>query len=396
MAALQNQTLASPGNPLYYPVGQPIIVPSIDVSTIIASTITTDVLAVFPNATTSYTVSGVGGNLTTIETAGATSSIGNYEVIENANKSTLMYATNGIPANNGGWFQNYITTDLAGNDTLKGTIRILSSLSGAGGGVQIISEDGSYVNIGDTGSLTSFSTMSLKQDMVPATGSAYLQHLYNGNLQSQIHFQGGPGNTSSISLVSGGGQAIGVNSTGVQFNPGTNQPVTLTNGYYDVNNLALSNVSTINGNAVTTLSPVVSWVNPYGTGPTVSTLGVNTSTVAILYFSTIPGHTYEVSCEFAAGNGGGGAANDTTQLQLTNINNLGAPYGRIAFLDTWKVDQTYTSYKTSATQLFTVLANNTSGGCLLGASSQDTGGNVQIINVTEFNTRDLGIATVQY
>jgi len=287
MASYPLQNYRGNNDPLWIPNDG-----SITVSTINASTITTDNIGVFPSSNTGFSVGGTSNSLTVLEVALAGGSITNFQVLENTNGSTIMLAANGINSSNAGWFQNYITQDLAGNQTLEGSINILSTVAGTSGGVRLVGEDLTYLNVGD-GVTAGRSNVALRTTFTDPN-DAFIQQFVGGQFQSQIHFAGGVGNQSSISLVTGGGNSMAVKNNGIDLNPGSNLPVTLLDGYINVNNLALSNVSSIN----TTALPVTS-IYPNIPGTTPFTVASNAANFAIVTFSNlVPGSFYR--CGFSA------------------------------------------------------------------------------------------------
>lgn len=362
---------------------------TLSVSTIVTSTITTGELAVVPDSNMAYAVVGLEATSTIAAVSliqPGYSALTEY-VVANANGSTIVGAAAGITNANGSYSETFFTKDLAGNATTRGTIQIVSSLTGAGGGVQLTGQDSTYFRVGDQGTDIGLSNARLNTFFSPPNGLS-LRHYTPDGLQSGINFNGGVGNYSSISLVAGNNPATSIYTgiNGIGLAPGAGNPVTLTNGYVNFNNSALSNVSSING----AQQQPISYLDAYGgTSPIFSTIGGSAVAIPMIPFSTVAGKVYQVSVEFSATNGGGGGANDETMIGISNSNSSVGLYGRFIAVNTWKTDQTYDAYRNNVTAIFPCNSNN-SGQSVLELLDVSNAGNVQIVTLEQLTVKDLG------
>lgn len=362
---------------------------SISVSTIVASTITTDEIAVIPSSNMAFGVIGI-QNTSTLATTSLVdagyAALTQY-VVQNANNSTLMTAATGITNANGSYTSVYITNDLAGNATTRGQIAIVSSIQGQQGGVELTGQDNSILNVGNNGANLALSNAGLNFFFNPPN-NAQINHKIANEQNGQISFTGGAGNQSSITLLAGGANqaAVYVGDNGVTLMPGSNQAVTLQAGSINVNNLAMSNVSSINGAYVNTQV----YIDPYGASPIFSTIGNTNTTIPMLYFSTIAYHNYQVMVEYSAGNGGGGGANDTTSIGITNYNSNVGLFGRFIAVDSWVTDDTYDGRRANVCAVFPANSNST-GAAALEVLNVTAGGNVQIVTLEQVVVKDLGL-----
>ena len=311
------------------------------------STITTDDIFVQPSALASFVASGLGTNgislsATTVGGAGNGNII--TQITTDPTGSTIKNVlTTEITATSNA----SITFEVAAGTSFStiGSIEFLSSINGVTGGIQIYGGDGEYVSLG-------------------------------------------AGNASLGNLVGDNGVTVTANS--ITINPGAvGRPVQLQEGYLDVNNLALSNVSTING-AKYPPGPAgfVQFIN--SNAPiSVSTLANLTTAVPIAYFSTVAGNYYRVTCEFGASNIGGGAATDSSALIIDSENSA-----VIEFIDSWTVQQSYppATYQTTASGIMEA-AGTWMGVAAINATGS---GNVEAVAAYRAWAENLGIPTNQF
>jgi len=143
--------------------------------------------------------------------------------------------------------------------TVVGSIGLVSSLNGLGGGVVLESQTGFQLNVASGGVNMIGESDAALTIAIPNQSNAFIQHKpIGGDIASQIHFNS---QNSSITLVAPTG-AIGVNTAGIGMNPGNNLPVVLQSGYLDMSNSAMSNVSSINTTALPTCQKTLAPVSP--------------------------------------------------------------------------------------------------------------------------------------
>jgi len=281
---------------------------------------------------------------------------------------------------------------------LKAAVVLTSSIYGGNGGVGLFSESGTYVTVRDQGMTIQGSAADSQLNFYEQNGSNfYIQHfpapVVPNGLASQIHFNSA---TSSVSLVGGEGQAIGVGTFGVDIQPGSNAPVTLVDGYFDMNSLAMSNVSTINGAQVA--NAPVQWINPIsGPFPTATTPGNAGTITPLAYFSTTAGNITRVSVAFQSDNGAGGNPTDQTQLALVaySIDPPAGPTGVVKYLDTYPAVQTDDpngpyQFATS----FDFQCQDAQAGVVMINLTQ--AGNTQNGTLFSLTTQDMGAPTIKY
>lgn len=145
---------------------------------------------------------------------------------------------------------------------------------------------------------------------------------------------------------------------------------------------SLSGVSTINGIA----TGVTQWINP-AAAIQVSTVAGSSSIVPIVSISTIAGHSYRLSFEYGASNGGGGAATDVTELVMS-----GDGLSQGVFIDSWTAQQTYTNRYTTASGIQVANGNFIT----LNVNNPTASANVQVINGFRLWSEDIGFVTGQY
>jgi hypothetical protein len=345
-----------------------------------------------PGTNSFFEVVGSNG-LTVISQAPAGSAVVHVDTIKNVNNSTITTAQQGIPSTNDRYVMNYTSFDLAGTSTIEGSITILSSIGGGAGGVTLQSQgSASQFSVKTDGIMTSVGNNSINT-FLPDAQNVYIQHFTVEGFQSQIHFTGGVGNESSISLVSGAGNSMGVSGGGIDLNPGSNKEVLLQSGFININNLALSNVSSINGG--TAFQPVINYIDPYGPNITFSTIAGSTSNTQLKQFSTLAGHTYNVSVEYYTSNLGGGNADDNCILTLNNLTG-GSPYGKTTYLDSWTVSQSQNTYRSAASIFYTALGNNPDNASAILVGNGQSNGNSQNIALAQLAVQDMGVATVAF
>jgi hypothetical protein len=287
--------------------------------------------------------------------------------------------------------QNNVVHAYSYDGDLKAALVLTSSINAGNGGVQLFSEGGTNLSVRDEGvSMTGIGGSNGSLNVYFANPSnAYIQHFPAPavDLASEIHFNSA---TSSISLVSATGQSLGVGTFGIGLNPGSNSAVTLQSGYLNMSNLAMSNVSTINGAPVA--NAPVQWINPIsGPFPTATTPGGAGTITPLAYFSTTQGNITRVSVAFQSDNGTGGNPTDQTQLALVAYSSSPpfGPTGVVKYLDTYPAVQTddpngpyqfATSFdfQCQDSQAGVVMINltqngNTQNGTLFGLTTQDMG-----------------------
>lgn len=276
----------------------------------------------------------------------------------------------------------------------KAVIQLTSSINNGNGGVVLFSEGFTNLSVRDEGvSMTGNggSNGSINVFLDDAT-NAYIQHFPAPatDLVSQIHFNSA---TSSISLVSATGQSLGVGSGGVGINPGTGIPATLFSGYLDMNDLAMSNVSTINGAPVPIVGAPTQWVNPInGPYPSASTISNAGTLIPLAFFSTTTSNITRVSLNFQSADlPSGGNPTDQAQMSLFSYQLSGppGPFGPARWLNTWRADQTddpngpYT-FGTSVD----FLSQDTQAGVYI--NNLTAGGNIQNVTLLSLTTQDMG------
>jgi hypothetical protein len=381
MAAYPLQTFTGRDIPLFIPNDG-----SISVSTINASTITAEQVEISNGSNAGWGVVPTG--VSSIAETMIVQTNGNLLHIDtktNVNASTLQTFVQGFPANAGNYIETYSTQDLAGNSTTRGSIQFVSSLTGAGGGIELNGQDSTYFRVGDQGTDIGLSNARLNTFINPPN-AASIRHYTPDGWSSAIDFLGGAGNFSSITLTTANNSnQVAVGAGGIDLTPGTGNDVLLTNGFFNMNGLGMSNVSSINGAE----QQPVTYIDPYGASPIFSTIGSSSVAIPMIPFSTIAGKTYQVSVEYSATNGGGGGANDVTMLGISNSNSSTGLYGRFIAVDTWVTLQTYDAYRANVTAIFPCNSNN-SGQSVLQLLDVSAVGNEQIVTVEQFTVKDLG------
>lgn len=324
----------------YLAAGSTVVVPDV-----IASTINTQEIAV-GDGRSGVTIFSPDSN-SIVE--GLVSVIpGNNNIVQsvqNSNFSTIVSVKSGFDSNSTDYGITYATRTAGGSAVTKGYINFLSSVNGSTGGVQIYGQAGEFVSLAAT----------------------------NASL----------GNAT-------GNNGVTVTPTFISINAGAaGRPIQLQQGYLDVNNLALSNVSTINGQKYPPgPAGFVQFINP-ASPIQVSTIANAATAVGIAYFSTISTHFYRVTCEFGASNLGGGGATDSTGLAIDSDNSA-----VIEFIDSWNVTQTYppAGYQTTASGIMEA-AGNWMG---LVALNTTASGNTENVVAYRAWAEDLGIPTNQF
>jgi len=277
---------------------------------------------------------------------------------------------------------------------VKGALVFYSSIQGGLGGVSLGSDNGCELYVRNEG-------MTLQQNnqqmnfYIPDGTNSYIQQfpapLTPGALASQIHFNSA---TSSIALVSGTGQSIGVGNYGIDLNPGTGSDVLLTSGVLNINNSALSNVSSINGAKVGTfLAPPTQWVNPIaGPYPNASTIANAGTLIPLAFFSTNTSNITRVSLQYQSADvASGGNPTDQAQMSLFSYQLIGppGPFGPARWINTWRADQTddpngpYT-FGTSVD----FLSQDTQAGVYI--NNLTAAGNIQNVTLLSLTTQDMG------
>jgi hypothetical protein len=384
--ALPCQTYYAKDKPLFYPVGQTIVVPSIE-----ASTITGAEILIQDGDAGWGVVSALPNQIAEVMTVPFdTGVISHIDIKTDANNSTInQYIQGYLTAGTSNYTMQYTIVDPGVSSNVAGSISFLSSIGpGTGGGVDIQSQDGTAVIVGGESVYSGVPSKGnfLLQSFVGDDQALIAHYSSNAVYQSQILFSGGSGGASTITLQSGSGNvAVEVGQIGITMTPGASNAVTLMNGSFDVNNVPITNVSTINQ----ALFPPVTYIDPYGASPIFSTIGSSAVAVPMIPFSTIAGKTYQVSVEYSAVNGGGGNATDATSIGITNSNSGTGLYGRFIGVDTWITDQTYDGYRANVTAIFPCNSNN-SGQSVLELLDVTTGGNVQIVTLEQLTVKDLG------
>jgi len=368
MASLPVNNYSAPGNAFWLSAAAPA--PSF-------STITLNTLTVRPNSNTVLSVSGIGTNgigLTTV----ATTNQANVLTMSSGSNTYVAGLAPGVPSY--GMAYN-------GGATTYGAIEMAPSFAGQGpnGGVGIFGQSNEQLYIANN-AVTAVQGGQELSTYFTSPSTIRMQHYLNTVQDSEILFDT---NNQAIQLIAskqaGVDNSIAVGLGGIVINPGSNQPATLASGFINVNNSALSNVSSMNGFQFTAPSYALNaWVNPAAPS-NITTPASSSALQPIVTFNTIAGHSYMVCAEYASSNVGGGGATDQTSLVVQTT-------GKGYFIDSWITDQTYVNRYASATGFFVANDSNT----ILGAINDSAAGNQQAISILGMWTKDMGVQSNNY
>jgi hypothetical protein len=247
--------------PYWLRAGVPLVV-----SSITTSTITTEILNVETEPGAGVLITDGGNQGVIINTFTSTNQVALHNDTRYENGSLYEVYSQGFGAND----PNYTMALFDSNLATLGSITFFSTINGIQGGIQIEGPQGEFMVVG-------------------------------------------AGNTSIGNISSGNG--ITVNSNGIVLNPGSNKPVQMQQGYFDMNNLAMSNVSSINGIVYPPSTPnfLIYNLTP---GSVVTTFGVSPVVVATQASSTT-GKAYRVTCVYDVTFSGTTAIGDYSELQIT-------------------------------------------------------------------------------
>lgn len=145
---------------------------------------------------------------------------------------------------------------------------------------------------------------------------------------------------------------------------------------------SITGLSSINGIA----TGVTQYINP-AFPIQVSTVAGSSSIIPITSISTVSSHSYRLSFEYAASNGGGGSATDVTNLVMSCDGG-----GQGVYIDSWTTQQTYTNRYTTASGIQLATGNFIT----LNVENPAASGNVQIINGFRLWAEDIGLVNNQY